>query len=171
VALVRSKLPFFAAGLLWCLACAPCGHEVQNGRYSFRQVPIEDGLDTCGRLAADGSLPGGYLTRTGEEVHLDFSWVGPDDSIRLLGRFKAAVEGELDAFSAAGSVGGVSVEFGEAQCQVSFGQIFILATVPEGRDDQFVGTLTVGEVLPANQDPRCPQRGDIRVGFEADLVR
>jgi hypothetical protein len=153
-------------GLAGLLVVAACGRELGNGGYLLTQAgpPRED---SCGLLAEDGSLPGIWLMRTGDEVKLDFDLFGKDGSVRMIGRFKEPLEGEPEEFSADGSISDVAIDVEGASCIVDFGQIHLDATIPEGQSERFEGTLTISEKLVPDQGPGCPLTCKVSVGFVA----
>lgn len=151
------------AGLLMALGC---GRDLRNGGYVLTQA-AEPREDSCGLLAEDGSLPGIWLMRTGDEVKLDFDLLGKESPVRMSGRFKAQLQGEAEEFSADGSVSDVAVDVEGLSCIVEFGQIHLDATIPEGQDERFEGTLTIHEDLMPDQDPPCPQTCKVSVAFLA----
>lgn len=142
-----------------------CGRDLSNGAYVLTQTGTAR-EDTCGLLAADGSLPGIWLMRTGDEVKLDFELFGPDHPVRMIGRFKQPLEGEPEEFSADGSVSDVAIGVKGNSCIVDFGQIHLDAMIPEGQAERFEGTLTISERLVPDQGA-CPLTCRISVTFAA----
>lgn len=151
------------------LVAGGCGHDLRSGGYVLTQngAPLED---TCHSLAADGSLPVLYLTKTGEEVRIELELFGPEAPVRMIGRFKRSIDGEPDQFSADGSIGEVVIGVDGRSCTVEFGQVHLDASVPEGSDARFEGVLTVREALVPDQDP-CPLTCRAEVGYSAEKMR
>ncbi len=163
--------------ILFALLLPGCGHELVPGHYALTHGPEDVALDTCGLLSGDGALPSATVTVIGEQVRVSLELFGPENPIRMLGRFKdppllftEAAPGDVDAFTAHGSVVDARIAPAGVECVVPFGQVGIEAVVAPG-NDAFDGMLTVHHELERNQDPRCPLTCDLRVRYTAKRVK
>jgi len=127
VRLTRMAAVCFALGLL--AACR--GHPQREGDYDF--TPVDVISDGCGFLQSGGTLGGGTLILTGNELAMSFERF----QVRLVGRFLESVE----RFTLDGSVSNLQVNAQGQNCVADLLTVHLDAAT--ATPDEFTGNLRI----------------------------